>query len=302
MLAHRVALGTAAATFLLILAGGLVTNTGSALAVPDWPTTFGYNMFLYPWSQMVGGVLYEHSHRLLGSVTGLLTVGLALALWRTERRAWVRWLGAVAVLLVALQGVLGGLRVLLLRDAIAIVHGCLAQAFLALTVVLAVVTARGWREAPPVRTEPRLRGLALAALGLLYLQIVFGALLTHAGRIDLHLIGAAAVFAFVPWVTARARATGERALTRPAAWLVTLLLLQLGLGLGAYLARFSSMALPGAQVTVLALPVAHRVMAAAILAGAVTLVAWLLRDARLPVAREEPERVPAPSLRLEARP
>src|SRR5260370_34007600 len=86
---HRLALVTAAATMLLIFVGGLVTNTGSALAVPDWPTTFGYNMFLYPWSQMVGGIFYEHSHRLLGSLVGALTIALAVSLWMTETREWM---------------------------------------------------------------------------------------------------------------------------------------------------------------------------------------------------------------------
>src|SRR5258706_11724593 len=86
-----------ATSMLLILVGGLVTNTGSALAVPDWPTTFGYNMFLYPWSRMVGGIFYEHSHRLIGSLVGMLTVAFALSVWLAEPRRWVRRLSCVAV-------------------------------------------------------------------------------------------------------------------------------------------------------------------------------------------------------------
>src|SRR5229473_4025337 len=86
---RRLALMTAIATVPLLFVGGLVTSMGAGLAVPDWPTTFGYNMFTYPWSQMVGGVLYEHSHRLLGALVGLLTVALAAGLWVTERRGWV---------------------------------------------------------------------------------------------------------------------------------------------------------------------------------------------------------------------
>ena len=277
MLSHRLATVTAAATFALILAGGLVTNTGSALAVPDWPTTFGYNMFLYPWSQMVGGILYEHSHRLLGALVGVLTVALAASLWVTERRGWVRALGAAAVALVVAQGVLGGLRVVLVKDTLAIVHGALAQAFFALTVVSAVVTSRRWQEPQPVADTGRLWGLAIGAVAVLYLQSVFGALLTHAGRVDLHLAGAAAVFVFVPIVTARARAVGQRAITRPAFALLVLLGVQLGLGVGAYLVRFSTVAVPGGQAMALALPVAHRLVAALILGAAATLVAWLVR-------------------------
>jgi cytochrome c oxidase assembly protein subunit 15 len=277
VLAHRIACLTAAATLALILAGGLVTDTGSALAVPDWPTTFGYNLLLYPWSKMVGGVLYEHSHRLLGALVGALTVGLALALWRGERRWWVRVLGVAAVLLVTVQGVLGGLRVLLRAETIAIVHGCLAPAFFALTVVLARVTGAGWAATPPPAPGGQLRALAVAACLVLYVQIVLGALLTHGGSLGLHLAGAAAVFAFVPIVTARARATGQPALARPARALLGLLLVQLLLGPGAFLARFSGLALPGGRVTGLALPVAHRLVAALILAEVAALLTVLVR-------------------------
>ncbi len=96
---HRLAVLTAAATFLLILVGGVVTNTGTGMAVPDWPTTFGYNMFLYPWSKMVGGVLYEHTHRLLGSFVGSLTLTLVIVLWAVEPRQSVRGLGIAALAL-----------------------------------------------------------------------------------------------------------------------------------------------------------------------------------------------------------
>jgi cytochrome c oxidase assembly protein subunit 15 len=108
---HRLALATTVTTFLLILAGGIVTNTGTGMAVPDWPTTFGHNMFLYPWSQMVGGILYEHAHRLIGSLVGALTLTLAIFLWALEPRKWVRGLGIAALGAVVVQGVLGGLRV-----------------------------------------------------------------------------------------------------------------------------------------------------------------------------------------------
>src|SRR5262249_52609841 len=181
-LAHRLAVVTAAATGVLIVFGGLVTNTGAALAVPDWPSTFGHNMFLYPWSGMVGGVFYEHSHRLLGALVGALTVALAVVLWPTGGR--LRWLGLLAVGSVVAQGVLGGLRVVLLNDSLALVHGWLAQAFLALLVILAVLTSpRGTGTGAPV--DASLRTLTLMAAGLVYAQIVLGALLTHTGRVDL---------------------------------------------------------------------------------------------------------------------
>jgi heme a synthase len=267
-LAHRLAVLTAAASCVLIVFGGLVTNTGAALAVPDWPTTFGHNMFLFPWSQMVGGVFYEHSHRLLGALVGLLTLALAAALWLRGGR--LRALGVVAVVAVVAQGVIGGLRVVLLTDALAMVHGPLAQAFFALVVAIALVTsARMARPAPVV--DGVTRGLTAAAALLVYLQIVFGALLTHVGRLDLHLAGAVAVFVLAPMVTARLRRTGDPVAAPAARALLVLLGLQLALGIGSYLARFSAIWIPGGQLTMLVLPVAHRLAGGLILAAAVVL-------------------------------
>jgi heme a synthase len=273
MLTHRLALGTALATAVLIVFGGLVTNTGAALAVPDWPDTFGHNLFLYPWSGMVGGVFYEHGHRLLGATVGLLTLALAAALWR--RGATLRMLGLVAVLTVVAQGVLGGLRVVLQRDAIALIHGPLAQAFLALVVTLAYLTSPAARTPMRVRAGGGLRRSALVAVAVTYAQIVLGALVTHAGWLWLHVGGAVAVFAVVPVVTARARRTGD-AVARPLARaLLGLLGLQLVLGIGAYLARFSPIWIPGEQATILALPVVHRLVGGLLLAASVVLAVRL---------------------------
>jgi cytochrome c oxidase assembly protein subunit 15 len=267
-LAYRLALVTAGATMALILFGGLVTNTGAGLAVPDWPTTFGSNMFLYPWSQMIGGIFFEHSHRLIGAIVGLLTVVLAATLWRAG--STLRAFGVVAVAAVIAQGVLGGLRVVLVKDTLALIHGCLAQAFFALIVTIGLLASPAMKAASRV-TEPSLRLLTVLAAGLIYLQIVFGALLTHAGRIDLHLAGAVLVFAFVPVVTARLRRSGDRVAAPFARLLIAALGLQLLLGVGSFLARFSSIALPGGQLTVLVLPVAHRLVASVILGAAVAL-------------------------------
>jgi cytochrome c oxidase assembly protein subunit 15 len=206
MLAHRLAVATAVATAVLIVFGGLVTNSGAALAVPDWPTTFGHNMFLYPWSKMVGGIFYEHSHRLIGALVGLLTLALAAACWRAG--GLVRRLGLVAVVAVIAQGLLGGLRVVLVQDVLAILHGCLAQAFFGLVTAIVFLTSEAARRPAPA-LDPALATLAPFAAVLIYLQIVFGALLTHAGRIDLHMAGAALVFVFVPMVTARLRHSGD---------------------------------------------------------------------------------------------
>jgi len=124
----------------------MVTSKNVGLAVPDWPTTFGYNMFLFPVSKWVGGILFEHTHRLLGSLVGFLTIILAVWLWLRDERRWVRSLGAIAVVGVILQGILGGLRVTMMKDQIGIFHACVAQAFLGLLVLIAVVTTKFWRS------------------------------------------------------------------------------------------------------------------------------------------------------------
>jgi cytochrome c oxidase assembly protein subunit 15 len=274
------ACATAGATVGLIVAGGLVTNTGSELAVPDWPTTFGHNMFLYPWSGMVGGVLIEHGHRLVGAAIGLLTLALATTLVVAEPRRWVRRLGGLAVALVLLQGAVGGLRVVLLEEGLAIVHGCLAQAFFALLVTLAVVTGRGWATPAPVSAgAARLTGPASAAAAVVYAQVVLGALTTHAGWVWWHLAGAAAVagVALALAVLVLARAGDDPVLAWWARAVESLLAVQLGLGLGAYAARFTGLGLPGGQASVIALPVMHRAVGALLLGAAVALALHLGR-------------------------
>ena len=270
LLARRLAVVTAAVTLLLIVAGGLVTNTGAGLAVPDWPTTFGYNMFTYPWSAMVGGIFYEHSHRLLGSVVGLLTLALAAALWPLGGR--LRVLGLTAVAVVVLQGVLGGLRVTLLELRLAIVHGCLAQAYFALVVAIAVLAwPRASEKSADLGNDGGLATLTSVAAALVYVQIVFGALLTHTGTLHLHLIGALAVFALVPVVTARARRTGDPIARTTSSALLALLGVQLVLGIGAWAGRFTDVVFPGGTTTGLALPVLHRLVGGLILGATVVL-------------------------------
>ncbi len=276
---HRIALLTSGMTLVLILLGGLVTNTGSALAVPDWPTTFGYSMFVYPWSKMVGGILYEHSHRLVGSVVGLLTFTLALGLWIKEPRRWLWGLGTIALVAVIAQGLLGGLRVVLPSAGVglAIIHGCLGQAFFALTVGLALFTAREWRQAPPkivAGDAGRLRRLCILTTGFVSLQIVFGAILTHTGMaFNAHLLVAALVTIHVFLLASRIRKchSDQPGLVGPATLLGALVVLQLLLGLGSYVGRFTSIEFPYASLTGLALPVAHRVTGALMLAISVVL-------------------------------
>src|SRR5947199_1291620 len=107
---HRLARLTACATFPLIFMCGLVTSHGAGMSVPDWPNSYGYNMFLFPPRLWIGGILYEHTHRLMGTVVGILSIALALVAWKTEQRRWACWLALGVLGAVILQGILGGLR------------------------------------------------------------------------------------------------------------------------------------------------------------------------------------------------
>ena len=187
---HRYNRLLAAATLLLITAGGLVTSTGSGLAVPDWPSTYGYFMFSFPLSGMVGGILYEHGHRLIASVVGMLTIGLAVWLAASEPRRWVRRIGWIALAAVVAQGLLGGITVLyFLPPPVSISHAGLAQVFFALVVSLAIFTSPGWlsRYGRSADGERRiaadwiLRGLVIVAPVAIYLQILVGAAMRHTG-------------------------------------------------------------------------------------------------------------------------
>src|SRR5438874_4111431 len=180
---NRFAWFTAFATLLLICSGGMVTSKGVGLAVPDWPTTFGYNMFLFPVSKWIGGIFFEHTHRLIASTVGFLTIILMSWLWRSEPRKWVRNLGVIALGAVVLQGILGGLRVTMLKDEIGIFHACLAQAFLGLIVVLALITTRFWETLQAGDVDlARIKTLAITLTTLIYLQLALGATMRHQHR------------------------------------------------------------------------------------------------------------------------
>src|SRR6266568_5986194 len=171
------------ATLLLICSGGMVTSKNVGLAVPDWPTTFGYNMFLFPVSNWVGGILFEHTHRLMGSLVGFLTIILAVWLWLSEYRQWVRNLGVIALAGVILQGIVGGLRVTMMKDEIGIFHACVAQAFFGLIVIIALVTSRSWRAVAAVADRGKsLPVIALVTTAFIYLQLALGATMRHQHR------------------------------------------------------------------------------------------------------------------------
>lgn len=253
---HAYARLVCAATLFLIFAGGMVTSTGSGLAVPDWPLSYGQLM-----PPMVGGIFYEHGHRMIATLVGLLTIGLAVWLQRTEKRAWVRRLGWLALVAVCAQGFLGGLTVLfLLPTTISVGHAALAELFFALTVALAMLTSPGFQHAP-VRTEPSRRlgfaPLATLTATLVYVQILAGAVMRHTGAglaipdfplvfgglvpgeftqaVAVHFahrLGAVAVLALATWTLARALRDHRKhpELVRPALLLLGLVLVQVALG------------------------------------------------------------------------
>jgi cytochrome c oxidase assembly protein subunit 15 len=177
---HRYAKLVAACTVLLIAAGASVTSTDSGLSVPDWPTTYGWNMFTFPLSKMVGGIRYEHTHRLIASTVGFMTIILAVWTWRVEPRRWVRWLAVACLGAVILQGVLGGITVLFfLPPAVSIGHAGLAQIFFCLTLTLALVTSQRWKTASTGVDDQMLRRIATATTAVIYTQILIGATMRH---------------------------------------------------------------------------------------------------------------------------
>lgn len=177
---HRFALFTACCTFCLVIAGGLVTSTGSSLAVPDWPLSYG--MVMPP---MVGGILYEHGHRMIASFVGLLTLILTVWIWKKEERRWVKMFAIAALAAVITQGMLGGLTVVfLLPTAISVSHAALAQTFFAVISSIALFTSRWWESDYPKLPQSADRSLftlSIAAVICVYIQLILGALMRHTG-------------------------------------------------------------------------------------------------------------------------
>ena len=179
----RFAVLTAFVTLLLIGLGGLVTSHGVGMSVPDWPNTYGYNMFTFPISKWVGGIFYEHTHRLLATAVGLLTTVLAVWLWLADSRKWMHWLGLAAFLGVIAQGILGGLRVTMHLDSLGVYHATIAQLFFILVCAIALFTSRFWSE---LNTDKKtffvarsLRTLVLAATLLIFIQLIIAATMRH---------------------------------------------------------------------------------------------------------------------------
>ncbi|HEY2588800.1 MAG TPA: COX15/CtaA family protein [Tepidisphaeraceae bacterium] len=181
---HVLAILTACATFPLIFMGGLVTSHQAGMSVPDWPNSYGYNMFLFPPRLWIGGILYEHTHRLMGTVVGMLSIALVVSAFVTRRAGWrERWLALAVLGAVLFQGILGGLRVVLVKLDLAIVHACVAQAFFCLAAFAAVATSRWWHRPRELQDESgrgrRLVWLGIATVAVIYGQLIVGATVRH---------------------------------------------------------------------------------------------------------------------------
>jgi len=255
---HRFATLVAACTVVLVLAGSLVTSTGSGLSVPDWPTSYGWNMFTFPPSKWVGGIFYEHGHRLIASTVGSLTILLAAWLWRSDSRRWMKRLGVAALGAVILQGLLGGLTVLFfLPTAVSTAHAGLAEIFFCMTVAIALFTSKGWILGAGQVDDGWLRRATAATTAIVYAQILIGATMRHSNaglaipdfplmfgglvpdhwdrQIAIHFahrLGALVVTASViaAFVRVWRRHGGTRALTIPATLLAALVVIQVTLG------------------------------------------------------------------------
>jgi cytochrome c oxidase assembly protein subunit 15 len=265
---HRYAIFVAVCTFLLIIAGALVTSNDAGLSVPDWPTSFG--SFRMP--PMVGGVKFEHGHRMIAGAVGILTIILALALWIKDSRRWVKWIGGAIVLAVLAQAALGGITVLFhLPVAISASHATLAQIFFCLAASLAFFTRADWRWDEPKLEDastPSLQQLTAATTGVLLVQLILGAVYRHSGMgVEPHVVGACVVALLGAWVVTRImmKFSGQPALLRPALLLVTLLMIQICLGVGAYIVKMADRNAPQPLPPVVNMTTAHVAVGALVL-------------------------------------
>ena len=282
---HRYAVFTAACTFVLLNAGALVTSNDAGLSIPDWPLAYG--SFLPP---LVGGIRYEYTHRVIATGVGLLTIGLAVWLWRTEKRNWMRWLGVAALGGVIAQGILGGMTVRMYQPpAVSAAHATLAQLFFSTVVGIAVFTSSWWNRAVAEFDDPgspRVRTLAVWTVTAVLLQLILGAAFRHkAFGIIPHLVGAAVVTVLI-FVTAgvlKRRFGNVPALRGCARYLRILIGVQLLLGGGAYWSRLYAAHFPQPIPVMVALTVVHTVTGALILAT--TLVTALVTYRMIPQER-----------------
>jgi cytochrome c oxidase assembly protein subunit 15 len=252
----RWAIALVCTTFPLIWVGGLVTTSDAGMAVPDWPTTYGHNMFTYPlldWLRGPWDLFIEHGHRLLGSLVGMIAIVLMLSVLRHESRSWLRVLAVVALLAVIAQGVLGGMRVRYDNRQLAMIHGCFGPAFFAFSVAYAFFLSPDWARISAVRNSQsglRILRLATVLVVLTYLQLILGASMRHLTSqissdffrilVVFHVINALAIAAHIVILRMRVAANFPRVrgLLLPVRAALFLVSVQLALGVGTWVVKY----------------------------------------------------------------
>ena len=291
---HRFSIFVVCWTILLLIAGALVTSNEAALSVPDWPLSYGT---LTP--PMVGGIRYEHSHRVIAAVLGLLSVALAVWAWAKDERRWLRWFSVIAVAGIGAQAVLGGEVVRqLLHYWLPVIHACFAQIVFAALLSIAVFTSRWWMSDQPQVEDtgsPSIHSIAIANAAVIYLQVILGAGFRHKEiPVWPHMVGALIVLGMVIWLAAVLRRRFEKsaAISKTRILLHAILGTQLLLGLGAYWSRLTTADAPQPMPLMVTLTVLHTVVGA-ILFGVSILIVLLCyrlvpRRRELPAATRRP--------------
>ncbi len=253
---HRFAVALVCATFPLLWVGGLVTTYKAGMAVPDWPTTYGYNPLLYPISTWIFGpwdLFIEHGHRLLVGPVGVLTIACSILIWHYDPRRWPRYAALAVIVLLVAQAVLGGMRVVLDERVLARLHACVGPLFFVAAACLAAFTSRWWHDAQPRVREGagRLQGLAVSTAALAYVQLVLGAHVRHLPDgtsqetfrlfVIFHLLMAAVVTVHIVLLNLRVRRQfrDEPLLRRPTLLLGGLIVLQLSLGVATWVVHYN---------------------------------------------------------------
>src|SRR5438552_8802168 len=288
---HRTAVFIGFATLVVIVAGAVVTSEGAGLSVPDWPTSYGHLVKLPPW---VGGIVYEHSHRMIAWFTGLCTMVIGFWTWFVDRRRWMKFLAFGALGTIILQGILGGVTVLhFLPPAISTAHAAVAQTFFCIAVAIAVFTGQNWVEQVPDpaldERRPTLLVLSLLSIFILYVQLILGAMFRHHGMPWWpHVLNALVVALVLTWTAIRAVVRFHRidAIRRPAVGLLFLLVIQLCLGFPAFLTRVIWGAdAPQPETPMVLSTVAHVAVRALLLATTAVLTLQVWRH--VPAAQEQ---------------
>jgi len=274
---HKFAVFTVCWTILLFVAGALVTSKDAALSVTDWPTS--RSALVPPLSSLQGGDLFEFSHRVFAGGLGLLTLALAALLRVKEKRPWLRWLGLIAVLGVAVQAILGGQVVIrLLHYWLPVIHACFAQIVFGAAVGIAMFTSKWWVSEQPQLEDsgtPPIHSLAILNAAAIYVQVILGAGFRHKEiPIWPHMAGAMLVLGMVIWtaVALRKRFAQSRELSRARILLHSIFGAQFLLGLAAYWSRLTTADAPQPMPVMVTLTVIHTVVGALLFAFSVLVV------------------------------